>query len=531
MRATQLQLNIIDKAVNGSGNIVVSAAPGSGKTTTIKLVTDEILRKNPKSNILAVSYTNTIKQTLTEKLDRRCHIFSLHQIGLSLLKSGNMAPKFKFAEHLHGKNGSPDNKYKKIFTDLVSKDYDMKRDGKEAFKIINECVELLGKIRLELIDTTNYNEIVRIANKYKLECDPIHYNYIQVGLAQGDVEYRQHGWADFVDMIYLPIFYNCKAKRGMFIGNKNDGWVADSIDYIIVDEFQDSSPIIHNVLMQFASAFNCRFIFVGDKMQSVFGFAAADVDSMDKARTKFNCVELPLNETFRCPETVVELLNDTFETEIVSRRGLSGNIESLDAHEMISYVQPGDMILSRTNAPLMQTFLQLLQNQVPARLIKFDFREFFEDLFDRLEKDNPEIWDNIYDNLHEYVSRRSMELRRKYSVYRANEMIEELQSNIDVLIAYIEFIEPKVQVLNRKTFFCELQKLLDNANKGNYVSLLNVHIAKGLEAHNVFILDYDKFPYMRDGMSEEDMQQERNIQFVALSRTMENLYLVASLDS
>jgi DNA helicase-2/ATP-dependent DNA helicase PcrA len=522
MQATQLQLNIIDKAINGTGNIVVSAAPGSGKTTTIKMVTDAILRKNPKANILAVSYTNTIKTTLTEKLDRRCHIFSLHQIGLSLLKAGGLAPKFKFAEHLHGKNGSPDNKYKKILTELVGKDFNLKEDGKIAFKIINESIELINKGRLELIDFSNYNELVRVANKYRLEVDGVHYNYIQMALAQGDIEYRQHGWTDFVDMIYLPILYNCKAKPGMYIGNKNDGWTAHAIDYVLVDEFQDSSPIIHSVLHQFSQSFNCRFIFVGDKMQSVFGFAAADVDSMDKARTKFNCEELPLNESFRCPVLAVEMINEIFGTNIVSKRGIDGSINHIQQSELMQYIQPGDMILARVNAPLMQTFLQLLQNGIPARLIKFDFKEFFEDLFDRLEKDNPKLWDDIYLNLHDYVWRRTQELRRKYSTYRANEMIEELQSNIDVLIAYLEFIKPT----NRKGFFSKLEQLLDNANKGNYVSLLNVHIAKGLEAENVYILDYDKFPYVRDGMSEEDIQQERNIQFVALSRTLENLYLV-----
>lgn len=526
--ATQLQLNIINAAINGNNNIVVSACPGSGKTTTIKLVTDAILKQNPRANILAVSYTNTIKTTLTEKLDPRCHIFSLHQIGLSLLKSGNVSGKFKFAEHLHGKQGSPDNKYKKILTDIVFADDDLKESGKTnakiAFKLINESLELINKGRLELIDFSNYNEIVRIANKYRLECSGMHYNYIQVALKQGDQEYRQNGWCDFVDMIYLPIFYNCKAKSGMFIGNKTDGWTATTIDYVLVDEFQDSSPIIHNVLKQFEDVFKCRFIFVGDKMQSVFGFAAADVDSMDKARTKFNCEELPLNESFRCPETVVELLNSTFGTEIVSRRGLEGSIDNIQQSELFHYVKPGDMILSRVNAPLMQTFLQLLQNNIAARLIKFDFREFFEDLFDKLEKDNPKLWQNIYENLYDYVFRHSQDLRRKYSAYRATEMIEELTSNVDVLIAYLEFIKAN----NRKEFFDKLIKLLDNANKGNYVSLLNVHIAKGLESSNVFILDYDKFPYVRDGMSDEDVQQERNIQFVALSRTLENLYLVTN---
>jgi ATP-dependent exoDNAse (exonuclease V) beta subunit len=53
-----------------------------------------------------------------------------------------------------------------------------------------------------------------------------------------------------------------------------------------------------------------RLIAVGDKKQAIYGFRAADVKSLDLIRSDFDCVELPLSISYRCPTKVIELAKE-----------------------------------------------------------------------------------------------------------------------------------------------------------------------------------------------------------------------------
>ena len=49
---------------------------------------------------------------------------------------------------------------------------------------------------------------------------------------------------------------------------------------------------------------------------------------------------------------------------------------------------------------------------------------------------------------------------------------------------------------------------------------------KGGEADTIYIYDYPRFPYGWADMSSEDMQQEKNLEYVAVTRAKKNLHLV-----
>ena len=58
------------------------------------------------------------------------------------------------------------------------------------------------------------------------------------------------------------------------------------------------------------------------------------------------------------------------------------------------------------------------------------------------------------------------------------------------------------------------------------VMLSTVHRAKGLENDRVFILAPDKLPLIWKGQREWELQQERNLRYVALTRSTSELYFV-----
>ena len=53
----------------------------------------------------------------------------------------------------------------------------------------------------------------------------------------------------------------------------------------------------------------------------------------------------------------------------------------------------------------------------------------------------------------------------------------------------------------------------------------SVHKAKGLEAPTVFIINYAMIPHPM-ATTEEELEQEENIKYVAITRAMKELYLL-----
>ena len=72
----------------------------------------------------------------------------------------------------------------------------------------------------------------------------------------------------------------------------------------------------------------------------------------------------------------------------------------------------------------------------------------------------------------------------------------------------------------------------DDMNGGNYVSLMTVHVAKGLEFDNVFLIGLNEgsFPSYRSQMEKGDdgMEEERRLAYVAITRARKRLFLTCN---
>jgi len=78
-----------------------------------------------------------------------------------------------------------------------------------------------------------------------------------------------------------------------------------------------------------------------------------------------------------------------------------------------------------------------------------------------------------------------------------------------------------------------LQSSGDEVEDGNYVSLMTVHTAKGLEFENVFVYGFNEgiFPSRRAiEESKRGIEEERRLAYVAVTRAKKKLYLTCNLD-
>jgi DNA helicase-2/ATP-dependent DNA helicase PcrA len=78
-----------------------------------------------------------------------------------------------------------------------------------------------------------------------------------------------------------------------------------------------------------------------------------------------------------------------------------------------------------------------------------------------------------------------------------------------------------------------LQSSQDEVNSGDFVSLMTVHTAKGLEYDYVFIYTFSQgvFPSERSvSESKSGMEEERRLAYVAITRAKKKLYITSNQD-
>ncbi len=110
---------------------------------------------------------------------------------------------------------------------------------------------------------------------------------------------------------------------------------------------------------------------------------------------------------------------------------------------------------------------------------------------------------------------------------------ENVQELLNAIKEYVE--TPEVEDKSIGSFLQEVALLTDqdNDNDGNtdFVTLMTIHSAKGLEFKNVFIvgLEEDLFPSQMMLSSRADLEEERRLFYVAITRAKENLYFSYAL--
>lgn len=104
--------------------------------------------------------------------------------------------------------------------------------------------------------------------------------------------------------------------------------------------------------------------------------------------------------------------------------------------------------------------------------------------------------------------------------------IENLKELMTVAAKYMEY-EPTVGL----TLFLEEVGLLEEDRRGDdsaAVTLMTIHAAKGLEFENVFLVGMEEglFPHSRVFTDPHELEEERRLAYVAITRAKQNLHLV-----
>lgn len=493
---TRVREEVWSRLGNGSAHIVVKACAGSGKSATQVAISSDIVDPyiGDRDELAAlIAFSKDIQLSNEAKLgpNSKTKSITYHSFGHKILRASY--PAFKG-------HGAPDpTKVYDWFT--RNKKYsDIKWTGYSVSKLAELC-------KGNVISNPDDMTLAQMAVEYDVplydkDSDTIAEKIFHAvrDAIMYSIDYPEFG-ADFGDMIFLPnvLPVNPPAYR-----------------YIAVDELQDTNIAQRRLLALCCQEGYTLINGVGDPDQAIFAFRGAGATAFDDFREEFNAEQFPLSISYRAPQVIGEFVRSRFpyipfETPEWAIKGVRKNI-SMD--EAVAMLQPHDMVICRVNADNVTLCLRLLRAGKKAVIRGKDLGDVLVKLVRDSKVEDIDVFPAYLEAWKDAEIKKALWINSKSRV-------RTIEDRFDVAMAIMEGCSSMDELMKRcVTFFAK-----DNDGDKGGIMLSSVHKAKGLEAERVFILRPDLLPHPAAD-SQVERIQEANIEYVANTRTLNELYLI-----
>lgn len=540
IKLTPVQKDIINQV---EGNILLLGQAGCGKTTTLTYAIDRLIAKGiPISKILVCTFTNKAANDIRSRLAHLTSL-SLHDLWLGTFHKIGYRMLRRDAERLDLNENFIIEEPKKIFTRMKLK------TGKYR---TNAIIKFIENLKAKGVTSDKFKP----ENSWEKHCHKIYTQYQE--------HLRKNNILDYNDLILCAI---------ELLEENTDirEYYRTLFDYIFVDELQD----INHAQYRFLSLiYNGNIFFTGDEDQAIYSWRGADRKLIYRAPQDFkNTKTYNLTRSFRLPQAILEIANNLMlrpstvipNTQIGDIMVYAAKSEKDEADYIIKelkslkkdgYCFQDIAILYRMNYISVIYEEALIKSRIPHTLIggaSFYERSDIKPLIEYLE-----LLDLYSSKKHlapptikEFTARaqtifvvKKMSLKRTEAIFSHHIMepgvltpsriIKELADvaklkgeNINELIAFAK----SYKNFELSKFLSEIRLIhaLDLAEWGkDTVKLMTVHSAKGLEFPVVFIVDLveDVFPLTKKMASSQEIEEERRLCYVALTRAQKKLYLL-----
>jgi len=352
--------------------------------------------------------------------------------------------------------------------------------------------------------------------------------------------------------------------------------------YILVDEYQDTNHAQYLLTKMLSQKWN-NICVVGDFSQSIYSFRGADFLNLAKFKDDFKNVKtFSLSQNYRSTQKILDAAsaviakNNTHPVLKLWTENETG--EEVIVHESLNEQKEGEFIvdqilklkyedsglfnydfcvLYRTNAQSRSIEEIFINRSIPYILIggtKFYERKEIKDVLAYLK---------VLANPKDKVSLKRIEKLgkgrlAKFLDFQQNfqldlptlEVLDNVIKATDYLSLYDEKDEEDQQRLENikelrsvAVTFPEINQFLENVSlveqenmpdhikdekgKKNAVNLMTLHAAKGLEFKVVFMVGMEEglFPHSRSMMDKNELEEERRLCYVGMTRAREKLFL------
>jgi DNA polymerase III epsilon subunit-like protein len=299
---------------------------------------------------------------------------------------------------------------------------------------------------------------------------------------------------------------------------------------VLVDEAQDLNELQIEIVCRLAGE-GVRVVVVGDPRQAIYQWRGAHSAAFSQLVRRLNAQVLPLTVTRRCGTAIVNLAKRIVRDFEAAPGAHAGKIEELETDDMYDQAAPGDIIVSRSNNPLVRVCLRLLAKGLPVTLVGRDVSSSLSSIGDLAPKS-----DSLLD-LGKRVNAR-YEFRIKMAEERGDP-VGELEDERQCVQAVIGAASSLDDALERVRLL--VQASTDENGDTSKIRLMSTHKAKGLEADRVWVLAWTyRVPSSRSGAPTTDIrprkgqpspsaaqtEEEENLWYVGITRAARELFLV-----
>lgn len=486
------QQRVFEFVKHGRGSAFITAVAGAGKTTTIV----ETCRLMEGSTCFAAYNTKIVSEIEAKvaklKLNKRIDVGTFHKFGFGAWRK--VHPKVK----LSGRNGAP-KKEDVLLSDL--------RDEDPARDFILKLVSLAKQRALGLFgsvdDDSKWWEIVEHYDLWDELEDP---KDAERGVreAKRALAYSREiagDLIDFDDMLYMPIITGTRVWQH---------------DWLIVDEGQDTNAARRALARKMLRP-RGRSLWVGDDRQAIYGFAGADNNAVELIVKEFNCIELPLTVTYRCPKLVVAEAQKIVGHIKAHESAPDGKVTRIDHTEMPTDLGPRDAILCRLNKPLIKEAYRLIRAGIGCHVEGRDIGAGMKRLATRWK--SAKTMDGLTKKLRAHLDREVERFKAKGFDDRA----EAVEDRVETLFTVMEDCKGLEELTDK------IDALFQDTDNGHEQSLTlsSVHKSKGREWQRVFVLGYNEYMPSKCARLPWQIQQEENLIYVAYTRAQAELVLVS----
>lgn len=546
--------------LHATGPAMVLAGAGSGKTRVLVTRVAHLMAEHKvrPENIVLLTFTNKAAGEMNERVERLT--------GHRLPYSGTFHRLCARILRIHAEKVG------------LSRDYVIydSEDQLSLIKIIAKELDLdpkqypprallagISDAKQQLLSPAEYHEFARGA--YQEIIGRVYAMYERRLVAAGAVD-----------------FDNLLVKVVQLLRENEDvrKYYQKQFEFILIDEYQDTNLAQYTLTKLMAFPQNNLYV-VGDASQAIYGWRGADYRNLLKLKQDFaNIEEYRLERNYRSTPSILEaassvIKNNTMHpvldlwtensdtTKLVVLENNDGVQEAdrvirlIDKH--IAEDGPeGIAILYRTNAQSRQFEESLLRAGMPYRLVggvAFYARKEVKDVLAYLSY--------LFQPNNEVAALRLQKLgKRKWAVFQAwvvdrrgedgwlqKPTVEILDALLEIT-AYLEQFDaddptdltrienvkelrsvatlfPEIGLFLEQVALVENDKVEGQEMVKDAVTLMSLHAAKGLEFPVVFLVGMEEglFPHSRALLDKEQMEEERRLCYVGITRARKKLYL------
>lgn len=537
------------------GPVLILAGAGSGKTRVLTYRVAYLIaeKKIPPENILVLTFTNKASEEMIERIKRL--------IG-QLPTQPVMGTFHSFCAKILRREG----KVLGLSAGFAIYDESDALDAiKEAMTNLNIPTQKTSPSAVRTTISSAKNELISA-----LEYPQYARGYFQETVAKIYLEYQKilarNKALDFDDLLLTTIKL-FQAEPTILTRYQIQ------FKYILIDEYQDTNPAQY-LISKYLAHRHKNICVVGDASQSIYSFRSADYRNILNFEKDYpNAKVFNLEQNYRSTQTILDAAhavisknrshpilklwtdkNGGDKIEIVETRN-----EIEEALLILSKIQPpltNFAVLYRTNAQSRSLEEQFLRAGIPYRLVggvSFYERREIKDVLSYLR---------LMQNPKDSVALKRAQKVGKKRLDKLMELYWEISSQLDqystlelldvslTKTGYLAYLDDgtddgKGRVENVKELrsvaeqFPDLVQFLENValvekgqetgknNPTDAVTLMTLHSAKGLEFPVVFMVGMEEglFPHSRSMLDSQELEEERRLCYVGITRAKEKLYL------